>query len=213
MSKYLVGDGGNDMLDLRNAGYPGATGAHRALGYGGNDEIHGSYYDDILDGGSGDDKLYGYDGSDFLGGFEGADQLYGGNGNDYIYGGSGDASADRLDGGGGNDFMSGGRGGDTYIHGLYGGVDTINDGRSEGGMDGWGGGIDIVQFTGVKYADLGYMRPSNSNDLWLSSMQDLADGSLDDGVILQNFYARDANTFIEQVRTSDNVTIDLSILL
>lgn len=214
MGEIRKGDEGNNILDLRYAGpLSNAIDVHRALGLGGNDTIYGSYYDDILDGGTGDDSIWGHDGNDFLGGFEGSDQLYGGNGHDYIYGGSNDASADWLDGGAGNDFMSGGRGNDVYIHGLNGGTDIINDGRSEGGMDGWGGGADYIWFTGIKYAELGYMRPPNSKDLWLSSMQDLADGSIQDGVILHNFYARDANTFIEYAQTSDNMVIDLSVLL
>ncbi len=66
-------------------------------GYDGNDDIGGSYSDDILDGGSGNDRLVALRGDDI------------------------------LDGGEGDDYLQGEGGNDTYIFGRGYGVDRIND--------------------------------------------------------------------------------------
>ena len=56
-------------------------------GYGGNDDIGGSYGDDILDGGSGNDRLVALRGDDILDGGTGDDYLQGEGGNDtYVFG-------------------------------------------------------------------------------------------------------------------------------
>ena len=56
-------------------------------GYDGNDDIGGSYSDDILDGGSGNDRLVALRGDDILDGGTGDDYLQGEGGNDtYVFG-------------------------------------------------------------------------------------------------------------------------------
>jgi Ca2+-binding RTX toxin-like protein len=187
--------------------------AHGYNALGGNDTVYGSAWVDIIEGGSGDDLLYGYGGDDALIGQNGNDTMYGGAGNDFLHGGSGDAGQDVLDGGAGNDDLSGGFGDDIYLHTVNGGVDTINDGDSEATVPGYGGGDDIIQFTAISLAQLSAYRPPNSDDLWLGSADDFADGTMDDGVIVEDFYLADANTFIEWVYTSDNYWVDLTQLL
>ena len=67
----IAGGGGNDTIDVR--GVTTANNFTSALkdnvfitGDDGNDTIHGSPFDDILQGNAGDDTIYGYDGGDFL---------------------------------------------------------------------------------------------------------------------------------------------------
>lgn len=191
--------------------YPADAHGYNALG--GDDTVYGSSYVDIIQGGSGNDILYGYAGNDSLIGQTGNDSLYGGDGNDFIHGGSTDAGADLLNGGAGNDRMYGGLGDDLYVHTLNSGVDTINDGASEALNPGFGGGEDILQLSGITLAQLSAYRPAGSNDLWLGSTADFSDGVMDDGVIIQDFYAGDANTFIEWVYTADNQWVDLIQLI
>lgn len=191
--------------------YPATSHSYNALG--GNDTVHGSSYYDIIQGGTGDDTLYGNGGDDALIGQAGNDNLYGGDGVDFLHGGSGDTGSDLLNGGAGNDNMSGGPGDDLYVHTLNSGVDTINDGLSEATVPGYGGGDDIIQFTGITLAQLAAYQPAGTDDLWLSSFNDFSDGFMDDGVIIEDFYLADSNTFIEWAYTSDNQWVDLSVLL
>jgi Ca2+-binding RTX toxin-like protein len=55
------------------------------------------------------------------------DSLVGGDGRDTLQGNGGD---DTLDGGAGNDRLEGGRGGDTYLFGLAGGQDYVQESNS-----------------------------------------------------------------------------------
>ena len=75
-------------------------------------------------------------------------------------------------------------------------------------VHGYGGGTDTIQFTGITLDQLAAYRPEGSNDLWLSSF---ADGTLDDGVIVGDFYSADANTntYLEYVVTSDSYQVDI----
>jgi Ca2+-binding RTX toxin-like protein len=209
-----VGTNGNDTFYMSTFGapvYPETAHGYNALG--GNDTVYGSAWVDIIQGGAGDDVLYGYAGDDALIGQNGNDTLWGGAGEDFLHGGSGDAGADVLDGGAGNDNLSGGLGDDIYIHTANSGVDTINDGLSEATVPGYGGGEDIIQFTAITLAQLSAYRPPGSDDIWLSSAADFADGYLDDGVIIEDFYSGDPNSFIEWAVTSDNYAVDLTQLL
>ncbi|MBO9502946.1 calcium-binding protein, partial [Brevundimonas sp. A19_0] len=87
----------------------------RLKGLGGDDVLHGTDLNDVLDGGdipplwvaNGSDR----NGRDQLFGHGGDDILYGGGENDLLDGGSGN---DLLDGGTGADQMYGGTGNDTY---------------------------------------------------------------------------------------------------
>lgn len=207
----LNGTSAADILSGANWTPPPIGQVHTINGLAGDDTIYGSMYMDTLDGGTENDTIYGNDGDDNLLGRAGNDSLYGGNGNDALWGGSVDTTGgDILDGGAGNDRMYGGRGNDLYIHTLNGGVDTINDGKSETLANGYGGGTtDIIKFTDISAADLRGYRPAGTNNLWLLSAADAADGIMSDGVIIENFYAREVNTFIEYVQTSELNLYDL----
>lgn len=209
-----TGTNGDDTFYMSSFGapvYPADSHGYNALG--GNDTVYGSAYVDIIQGGTGNDTLLGYGGNDALVGQAGNDKLYGGDGDDFLHGGSADTGQDLLEGGAGNDRMYGGKGDDLYVHLLNGGVDTINDGASESLVAGYGGGVDVIQLPSISLAQLAVYRPAGSNDLWISSFADFADGTLNDGVIVQDFYSADANTFIEWVYTSDNQWVDLTQLL
>jgi Ca2+-binding RTX toxin-like protein len=208
------GTNGNDVFYMSTMGPPVfPEDAHGYNALGGNDTVYGSSWVDFIEGGTGNDVLYGYGGDDALIGQQGNDTMYGGAGDDFIHGGSQDAGEDILDGGAGNDRLSGGPGNDIYLHTANAGVDIINDGDSEATVPGYGGGEDFIQFTAISWEQLAFYRPPNSDDLWLSSLDDFADGFIDDGVIVQDFYLADPNTFIEWVYTSDGLWVDLTQLL
>ncbi len=89
-------------------------------GTSGDDEIHGTTFQDNIYGYEGDDKLYGDSGNDYIYGGDGNDRLFGNAGSDWIYGGDGN---DILRGGSDSDYLFGGTGDDK----LYGnGVSAIN---------------------------------------------------------------------------------------
>ncbi|MDQ7735384.1 hypothetical protein QT231_22005 [Halomonas sp. SpR1] len=155
---------------------------------GGNDTIFGYLSNDVLVGGEGDDYLDEGEGDDLLSGGPGADILIGGAGNDRMYGGNGD---------------------DRYYHGANDGVDIINDDLSPSESTGFGGGSDTIFFTDINLADLDYIRSEGSDDLWLSSVADLSDGTFDDSVIVEDFFLG-GNNMIETVGTADNYLIDLT---
>ena len=79
-------------------------------GLAGNDTLNGGLGVDTLYGGYGNDVASGGDGADWLYGNQDADQLLGDAGNDWLHGGQGN---DTLDGGTGNDTLAGGLGNDT----------------------------------------------------------------------------------------------------
>ncbi len=176
----------------------------------GNDTIYGSAYVDLIQGQDGNDLMYGNNGDDGLVGGNGNDTLYGGNGADSLLSGAGD---DRLLGGAGNDLMYGGTGNDIYYHYASEGVDTINDDKSEAGNTGYGGGSsDIVYFANVNLANLGWAQPVGSNDLWLGTTADLADGMLSDGVVIEDFFLG-GNNLVEWLVSADGYSANLASLL
>ena len=77
---------------------------------GGNDDIIGSRFDDIIDGGAGNDTIRGGDGHDFILSSTGNDLIYGGAGGENIRWGTGDRSHnpghDTIYGGSGNDLIN-----------------------------------------------------------------------------------------------------------
>ncbi|MGB3539092.1 MAG: calcium-binding protein [Mesorhizobium sp.] len=111
-------------------------------------------------------------------------------GNDFIQTGSGD---DILDGGVGNDILHGQTGNDTYIASP--GFDTVSD----------TGGFDIIQLpAGFTADDVHLLRHSDApNDLEIT-----IDG-LGQIVVTNQFYYTGAQT-IEQIKFSDNSTLDLT---
>lgn len=125
----------------------------------GDDELHGSEYDDIINAHGGNDDVYGGDDHDTIDLGEGDDYALGEGGNDWIQGGSGndamigdfvgDATPldgnDFLDGGSGNDIIYG-RGGDDQLTGGTGtdflsgeDGDDLLIGTSDGTDDMFGG--------------------------------------------------------------------------
>jgi Ca2+-binding RTX toxin-like protein len=78
----------------------------------GNDELHGTPGDDIINGGPGNDKVYGEGGNDIVCGGTGKDKVFGDGGNDEVYG---EEDNDYLEGGPGNDYMIGQAGRDRLI--------------------------------------------------------------------------------------------------
>lgn len=209
MASY-TGTNNSEVINISSWGapvYPETS--HGVNAMGGNDTVYGSAYNDFLQGGTGNDVIYGNGGDDVLAGQAGSDQLYGGNGNDALWGGSVDSGADTLDGGAGDDRMYGGGGNDLYIHTLGSGVDRINDGRSETLAAGYGGGTDTISLPGISPSQIVAYRPPGTNELWLTSAADAADGVMNDGVIIEDFYLHESNTFIEYVKLSDGYSYDL----
>jgi Ca2+-binding RTX toxin-like protein len=111
----------------------GTGGANTLKGEAGNDRMWGMDGDDLLDGGIGNDQLTGGNGNDVLLGAAGADVL------------TGDAGADRLIGGIGADKLYGGAGADVFVFAKGDGKDLI------GGFE---AGIDLIEMTGLQFADL-----------------------------------------------------------
>lgn len=203
-----TGNNNANTIDLRGTSLgPNETGNSVSL-LGGNDTFYGSSYTDIVTGGDGDDLLYGFGGNDILIGGNGADRIYGGVGNDNLTGGAGN---DTIWGDAGNDAMYGGTGNDLYVHAANTGVDTINDDLNEAGSSGYGGGSDSV-YMGFNLADIQYYRPTGTNDLCFGTAADLADGVLNDGVRIENFYGA-ANNRIEYLLTADNYQVDLGFIV
>jgi len=179
-----INDNSDQVMDIRGTSLaPGETG-NSVVMYGGNDIVYGSSYNDIIQGGYGNDLLYGYDGNDFLAGQAGNDTLYGGNGGDSLYGGTGN---DFLNGQAGTDGLYGGAGNDTYRHDYNSGIDYINDNQTETGQQGYGGGVsDTLEMNSLSIYDLLLYR--DNNDLIVTSTYDIADGFINDAVVIQNHY-------------------------
>ncbi len=152
---YLVGDSGNDLLQINEA-YGYITFTCRADGGTGDDTIIGAYGNDVFNGGDGDDSIFGGGGTDYITGGAGDDTINGGTGSDYIFGGDGDdyltgaGGHDQIDGGTGDDNIDGGLGNDYILGGdgddlLFGydGNDTIEGGA--GNDQCWGeNGHDLI---------------------------------------------------------------------
>jgi Ca2+-binding RTX toxin-like protein len=155
----LFGGEGNDLIDLRGAGY--------------GPEGYGEAGDDRILGASGSDNLYGGEGNDTLEGNNGFDNLYGGAGNDDLQGGDSD---DRLEGEEGDDLLTGGAGADSLKGGA--GSDTADYSRETGG-----GGI-IVNLSGnpVPVANRPVLQPGQALDSHgtvdtLNSIENIKTGS------------------------------------
>jgi Ca2+-binding RTX toxin-like protein len=152
----------------------------------GDDTVYGSAYNDTILGEDGNDTLFGLGGNDFLFGGAGNDKMYGGVGDDTLAETFGD---DILNGEAGNDRLWGGSGNDSYIHQRGGGFDTINDAKSPQGTVGvgYGGGSGdriTVDYAGSEFVFL----KSATNDLVITTASDLADGSADEGVLIEGFF-------------------------
>jgi hypothetical protein len=72
---------------------------------------------------------------------------------------------------------------------------------------GYGGGTDKLVMANVNKADI-YLVQSGNN-LWVTSTADAADGVMNDGVIIEDFFLVESNIFIELLTTADVPNIDL----
>lgn len=163
--------------------YTGTSSADTISGLGGGDTLHGGAGNDIVLGGDGYDVLYGDGGNDFLSGEAGKDTLIGGAGADKLHGG---AAPDVLNGSAGNDTLWGGVGNDQYVFSHGTGIDTINDDKSPTGAAGYGGGSDDELDFDQLMSDLTFLQ--DGDDLWITTINDAADGTMDSGVIIEGHY-------------------------
>lgn len=181
----------------------GAETSNNIMALGGDDQVQGNQYVDYIHGGSGNDTLWGMGGDDVLLGESGNDTLYGGTGEDLLLGGD---NNDILYGGQGNDRLWGGTGDDSYVGYVSdSGIDTINDDKSPTGQTGYGGGNDKLFMQDVALADL--FVTQSGNNLLITTNADAADGTMDSGIVIEDFFLG-GNNVIEEIITSDNYVID-----
>lgn len=155
----------------------------------------GSEYDDYIFGMDGNDQLYGADGDDVLVGGFGNDTLVGGSGDDFLQGSSG---INHLVGGSGNDKLIGGDGEDHfYFYFSTGnGQDTIS---SNYGAD---AGLDILELN-IRNSDAVYYQTSDGSSLFITSQSDIADGSIDEGVLIEDYYTHHEYDLVDYIHFSD----------
>lgn len=222
----LTGGGGTVLPD-----------ADTIRGGNGHDRLYGGPDADLLYGDAGIDILYGGDGNDYLNAGAGGigpngpapDQLFGEWGNDVLDGG---VDADRLSGGYGDDDLAGGGGNDTLLG--EDGADTLTGGAGENRLEGGTGndryyqfaadgpsevvdtgGTDYVHFWQVTVDQLLFFRFDgdglNGDELAIFTAADAADGSVDNPVMLVDFYAGGPGTagYIEYVVDSTGTVYSL----
>lgn len=155
---------------------PIADGPFTIEGTDGNDNIHGTGFEDKISGGAGDDTIDAGNRDDYVEGNDGNDGIDGGNGNDYLLGGGGNDTIngnngddaifggegdDNLDGGPGDDWIDGEEGNDTILGGADNDIligNTGDDPDIQGGSGddiifGWTGN-DVIR--GDQGADIIY---------------------------------------------------------
>lgn len=134
--------------------------------------------------------------------------MFGGLGDDALYGSTGN---DRLNGEQGNDILWGGQNDDLYVWQAGHGLDTINEDKSPSGLSGYGGGYDTIQ-VGISAANLEILSNPANNNLYITSVADFADGVIDEGVIIENFYLG-GDFVVEILITNDGFQVDMSQFL
>lgn len=197
-----VGSEGNDVFYMSSMPMNAGETAHGYSGLGGDDTIYGSSYVDFINGDAGNDWLFGYGGDDALLGWAGNDILQGGDGSDLLHGGDGD---DQLYGGAGADALLGGFGNDLYVQyiGNGNGRDTINDGVTASYTPGYGGGSgDTLYLPNMLLSQVFAAR--QADNLWITSMADVSDGQITEGVVITNFFLGGIYT-IEYLETQDAI--------
>ncbi len=156
--ELIEGTNGPDNIDCSTS-----STRHDIYGYGGNDILIGSDYDDFIAGGGGIDEIHGGEGHDAIDGGANDDVIHGEGGNDIIFGGVGSAPASGVGcvlktafiaagssyltkGGSGDDTIYGGDGNDCIEAGsgedlVYGedGNDTLEGGNHSDMLDGGSG--------------------------------------------------------------------------
>jgi len=172
--------------------------------------VYGNGYVDQIIGGAGNDSLFGMGGNDILLGDAGSDHLEGGSGDDLLVGDNGayGGGNDVLYGGSGVDRMYGNVGNDTYqYYKSDGSIDIVADDLSAANATGYGGGTDSLYIKDVAAGDLLFYQ--FGNDLYVTDVADVADGYIDTGVKIQNFFLG-GNNVIEYVYGSDGGYYDTS---
>ncbi|MCG8690004.1 MAG: hypothetical protein MI806_02225 [Minwuiales bacterium] len=203
---------GNDTY-VSNLVPTGSETANSIHALGGDDDITGNGFVDFIFGGAGNDVIDGGGNDDILLGNGGNDTVLGGAGNDTVVGDglSGETGNDTLYGGAGTDLMFGGAGDDLYVFAFGdGGVDTINDANFASGNPGTGGGTDTLKILDTLGANILFFQ--DGNNLRVTDTIDVADGSIDEGVIIEDFFLG-GNNRIEFVEGSDGFTWDLTGLV
>ncbi|WP_253713690.1 calcium-binding protein [Bradyrhizobium sp. WD16] len=163
----------------------------------------------MANGGAGNDRVTGGNAADILLGGDGVDTLVGNGGSDNLIGGAGN---DVLDGGAGIDILRGNQGNDEYQTRIgNAGIDTVADDLSAANAAGFGGGtadyIHVLDSTGSTL-----MLFQNGNDLLVTNATDVADGSIDSGAAIHNFFLG-GNNVVEFAIGSDGNGYDLTSLL
>lgn len=184
--------------------------SNRIIGNNLNNHIEGNQYIDYISGGAGDDLIEGNGSGDVLLGNDGNDRLDGGSGNDVL---NGEEGNDLLYGGFGNDKLYGGVGNDQYDFrhdNGNGGVDTINDDLSPAGVEGYGGGTDIIWFKDAALNEL--LAKQDGNDLKITTAVDFADDVMDSGVVIEDFFLG-GNNVVEFLVDENQQAFDLTIFL
>lgn len=178
-SEQIDGLGGNDELRGRGGDdtVNGGAGDDEVRGEGGNDAVNGGDGNDLARGGTGNDIVSGGAGNDRVKGHAGNDTLFGGDGSDKLDGGIGD---DVIDGGAGFDRYEGNAGADTFVFGVDGSLDRIDDFQS---------GVDLIDLTAFGLADGAAALAAASQKLDYV-MIDLGDG---DRLKLDNVLLTDLN--------------------
>jgi hypothetical protein len=122
----VTGTPADDTIDC-SAASPGKT----IDGFGGNDTITATQFNDVVTGGEGNDTITGLGGNDTISGNTGNDTISAGDGDDTITGSEGN---DTLSGEGGDDFVDGGDDDDVLSGGT--GVNTLIGGNGTDTCDG-----------------------------------------------------------------------------
>lgn len=86
-------------------------------------------------------------------------------------------------------------------------MDLINDDKSASEATGFGGGTDVIRFLDVNGADLRLFHIGNH--LYITDVIDVADGYINAGVVIENFYSG-GNNLIEYVIGVDNTGYNMS---
>lgn len=117
---------------------------HPIIGTSGNDNIHGTNYNDLIVALEGNDKVDASNGDDCVIGGPGNDRLDGSNGNDVILGNDGD---DKIDGSNGNDLIFGDEGNDTID--ASNGNDEVHGGPGNDNIKGVNGNDTLIGDSGT----------------------------------------------------------------
>lgn len=197
----LYGFNGNDMLDGGNGTDTliAGNGDDSLYGGAGNDQLYGEAGNDWLTGDAGNDTMAGGTGDDTFVGGDGADTMFGEAGNDVFFG---DAGADIMDGGAGDDRLWGGAGNDQYqFNGV--GYDVINDGVTDTGSPRTDTVFDTQDRLIVTYAaaEVQFF-VSDGDDLLITSLNDTADGIIDNAVIIEDYF-QGGHYVVDILQTSD----------